>query len=94
MAFSEGMPASRLFAAALAISALATQLANLSVSPAIAEVAVEMASKIAATATPRLFAAQPLHLLRSGKRVAVRFEFNLSRFLRSKVIAIAHFEIA
>jgi len=80
MAFSEVMPASRLFAASLAISALAVQLANLSVSPAIAELAIEMASKIAATATAGLFAAQPLRPLRSGKLLAVQFELDPDRF--------------
>jgi hypothetical protein len=63
--FSKGMPASRLFAAALAISALATQLANLSVSPAIAEVAIALASNKAAIATAGLFAARLLRRLSS-----------------------------
>jgi hypothetical protein len=94
MVFSEGMPASRLFAAALAISALAMQLANLSVSPAIAEVASEPASNKAATAVAGPLAGRLGRPLSSSKLVAVRYELVLNRFRLSKAIAIARFEIS
>jgi hypothetical protein len=81
MAFSEGMPASRLVAATLAISALAKQLANLSVSPAIAEVAIEPASNIAATAAGRFAApSPPTFIMHAGRRRARTESESISTF--------------
>jgi hypothetical protein len=58
--FADDTPVLRLFAAALAMSAAATQLASLSVSPATTEFDIEPAIRMIERATAALVAARPL----------------------------------